>query len=385
MKLIMYGAIGWHRKTLDPSVLPSKRWAVYSWYPTFHKLTGSFDGGIYSAYGYTALSDYLHQKHNLSPAKMDKVNVLALQSFLSSMKVHKQASIIKMIHNWIPTYSMLSRQGRKPSPLCPRCCTAIETSQHVYKCSQSQAISNWRSFLKKFLSSLLSIKTLIYNISTLEYKLSITLEIPFIPTFHIQDEIPPLTKMLLINAIRHQNIIGWDNFLRGYMSLYWLYIFQQSHTYDNKHPSQTWEKTLWRVPLPSCSKYGMIETSTYMAYQKLKQHTNYVKESYIRYVTCTHTLPNCTNIFQKLKQFRSAIKWKEALQICNGGCLGFTISSMFPDLFTPLKILTNCLYSVPINAWTFLFLNVISTLHEHYKYIMNCPSGWFRFLQHSMH
>lgn len=219
MKLIMYGAIGWHRKTLDPSVLPSKRWAVYSWYPTFHKLTGSFDGGIYSAYGYTALSDYLHQKHNLSPAKMDKVNVLALQSFLSSMKVHKQASFIKMIHNWIPTYSMLSRQGRKPSPLCPRCCTAIETSQHVYKCSQSQAISNWRSFLKKFLSSLLSIKTLIYNISTLEYKLSITLEIPFIPTFHIQDEIPPLTKMLLINAIRHQNIIGWDNFLRGYMSL----------------------------------------------------------------------------------------------------------------------------------------------------------------------
>jgi len=223
--------------TFDPSVLPSKKWAVYSWPPTFHKLTGSFDNGIYSAYGYSALQDYLHQKYNLSPAKMDKVNVLALQSFLSSLKVHKRASKIKMIQNWIPTYSMLCRQGRKASSLCPRCSKVIETSKHVYKCSQPQAVSNCSYFLKEYLSHLLLLKTPIYIISTLEYKLSLMLEIPFNQTFHIQNEIPPVNRMLLFSAKRHQNIIGWDNFLRGYTSLYWLKIFQQSHTYATDHPS----------------------------------------------------------------------------------------------------------------------------------------------------
>jgi hypothetical protein len=228
----------------DPSVLPSEQWAVYSRHATFHKLTESFDNGIYSTYGYTALSEYLHQKHNLSPTKMDKVNVLALQSFLSSIKVHKRASIIKMIQNWIPTHNILSQQGCKHFPLCPRCSNAVETSEHVYKCSQSQAMANRHSFLKKFLSSLLAIKTPTYIIRTLEYKLSVTLEIPFLPTFQKQDEIPPFRKTLLLNAIQHQNITGWDNFLRGYTSLYWLYIFQQLHIYDIENLSQTWDKNL---------------------------------------------------------------------------------------------------------------------------------------------
>jgi len=93
---------------------------------------------------------YLHQKHNLSPAKMDKVNTIALQSYLSSLKIHKCASIVKMIHNWIATYRMLSRQGREPSPICPRCGSVIETSDHGYRCSQVQAVTNWRSYLLSF-------------------------------------------------------------------------------------------------------------------------------------------------------------------------------------------------------------------------------------------
>jgi hypothetical protein len=229
---------------LDPSVLPSERWAVYSRHPTYHKLTGKFDNGIYSTLGYTDLQEYLHRKHRLSPAILDKVNVHALQGFLSSLKLHKRASIVKMIHNWIPTYSMLSRHGRESSPLCPRCSSAIKTSEHVYQCPQAQAISNHRSFLENFLSHLLSLKTPIYILCTMEYKLSIALDIPFLPKFHNQEEIPSDTKPLLMTAIRHQNIIGWDNFIWGYTSIYWVYIFQHSHSHDIVHTSQTWDRSL---------------------------------------------------------------------------------------------------------------------------------------------
>jgi hypothetical protein len=210
---------------LDPSVLPSEWWAVYSRHPTYHKLTGKFDNSIYSTSGHTDLQEYLHQKHNLSPVILDKVNAHALQGFLTSLKIHKRASIVKMIHNWIPTYSIPSRQGQETSPLCPRCSSAIETSEHMYQCPQTQAISNCRSFLENFFSHLLSLKTPIYILCTLEYKLSITLDIPFLPKFHNQEEIPPDTKPLLMTVIRHQNIIGWDNFVQGYTSIYWVYIF----------------------------------------------------------------------------------------------------------------------------------------------------------------
>jgi len=149
-----------------------------------------------------------------------------------------------MIHNWIPTYSMLSGQGRELSPLCPRCSSAIETSEHVYQCPQTQAISNRKSFLENFLSHLLSLKTPIYILCTLEYKLSIALDIPFLPKFHNQEAILPDTKPLLMTAIRHQNIIGWDNFIRGYTSIYWVYIFEHSHSHDIVCTSQTWDRSL---------------------------------------------------------------------------------------------------------------------------------------------
>jgi len=42
-------------------------------------------------------------------------------------------------------------------------------------------------------------------------------------------------------AIHHQNIIGWDNFLWGYMSSYWLHIFQEAHLCDVSRPNQWWD------------------------------------------------------------------------------------------------------------------------------------------------
>jgi hypothetical protein len=103
---------------------------------------------------------------------------------------------------------MLSKQGREPYPLCSRFGSAVETSDHVYRCSKVQAVANQRSFLPSFLSSLLSAGAPIYIISTFEYKLSITLDIPF-PTFDVHVEVPSHTKTLLFTAFRHQDIIGW--------------------------------------------------------------------------------------------------------------------------------------------------------------------------------
>jgi hypothetical protein len=100
----------WHNTAcslFDPDVAPLEKWAIFSVYPTYHKITGQLDHGVYSTLGYEDLLNYISKKHLLTPSKLDKTNVIALQGYLSSLKTFQRVSMAKMIHNWIPTYSKL--------------------------------------------------------------------------------------------------------------------------------------------------------------------------------------------------------------------------------------------------------------------------------------
>jgi hypothetical protein len=56
------------------------------------------------------------------------------------------------------------------------------------------------------------------------------LQLKFIPTQHISSPSPPYIYQLLLSSIHHQNIIGWQNFLKGYISIYWMSVYQASTT-----------------------------------------------------------------------------------------------------------------------------------------------------------
>jgi len=161
----------------DPEVLGPEKWAAFSIYPVYHKITGCFNTEFLSSIGYEKLAKYLQEKH--------------------------------------------SRQGREPSPICLRCKGAIETSNHVHQCPYPEAVSRRTSALLYFLSSLIKIGTPVYIAHVFEYKLSIVLDLPFSKVYNISSEIPQSTYILLLDAIRHQNILGWDQFLCGYTSIYW--------------------------------------------------------------------------------------------------------------------------------------------------------------------
>jgi hypothetical protein len=125
----------------DPEVLSPEKWAAFSIYPVYHKITGCFNTEFLSSIRYEKLAEYLQEKHSICSSKLDKVNTQALHTYLSSLKIHQRASVIKLIRKWIPTYSNLCRQGQEPSPICPRCMGAIETSNHVHQCPDPQAVS----------------------------------------------------------------------------------------------------------------------------------------------------------------------------------------------------------------------------------------------------
>jgi hypothetical protein len=82
-----------------------------------------------------------------------------------------------------------------------------------------------------------------------EYKLSLALKLPYSQQFYIMDQLPQTLYCTLIQAIQHQNTVGRDNFLRGYISSYWFSLYKQAHSNTSPkislhHGTKSW----YRLP-----------------------------------------------------------------------------------------------------------------------------------------
>jgi hypothetical protein len=213
----------------DPEVSHIKQWSVYAKFPSFHKIIGDFDSEIFDTLSYKDTIDYISHKHGITQALLERISIHALRQHIESLPIHIRASTIKLIHGWMPTYAILCRQGRSSSSLCPRCHTQVETPSHVFKCQANQAIQQCLSHLTVFLTALNKLKTPVQIVATLQYKLSLLLDIPFEQTYFITMQSSTSHHYALIQAICHQNIIGWNNFMRGYISTYWAYYISIQH------------------------------------------------------------------------------------------------------------------------------------------------------------
>jgi hypothetical protein len=47
-------------------------------------------------------------------------------------------------------------------------------------------------------------------------------------------------KQSLLQAIRHQNLIGWNMFLKGFTSQYWNQLYCTSTEISNNHKVSNW-------------------------------------------------------------------------------------------------------------------------------------------------
>lgn len=177
--------------------------------------------------GYFPLLLYVCKKQNLSIHHMELINLEALHNFLGPKPFHTRANYAKLIINWIPTHAHLCRQGREQSPpLCPRCNSAVETPCHILICSNPNVTSRRNELLHTYLKSLIDLHSPIHVISTLEYKLALTLDVPYIQLYRPITSLPPDIHNRLISTIRSQNIIGWDSFLKGFIAKSWKMIFE---------------------------------------------------------------------------------------------------------------------------------------------------------------
>jgi hypothetical protein len=112
-------------------------------------------------------------------------------------------------------------QGRENTPLCPRCNTTIETPDHFFTCSAPDAIANRQELLQSFLLELERIFTAPALLTIFEYKISIVLHLPLYLTYQNPHPLLPNDNQIMLNAVRHQNVIGWNTMLKSFTSNYW--------------------------------------------------------------------------------------------------------------------------------------------------------------------
>lgn len=202
----------------DVDIYPNEKWALFINTPQPRKVIGNLSENVHLQLYYDESLRYITRKHNLSEGKLKDDNLTALLKFMTMKPMHARASMAKIIHRWIPTIAHLSTQNCSHDNTCPRCLTSAEHSNHILTCPHSSTKESRTSHMYHALSEIQKATTHPSILSTLEYKLSTILEIPSQHKYIYPSTLPSQMR----TAIKRQNLLGWDNFMRGYISTYWI-------------------------------------------------------------------------------------------------------------------------------------------------------------------
>lgn len=259
-----------------PDVSPYEKWAIYISSPTYHKLIGNLTSGLPEALSYYDTLSFISKKHSMSMAVLNNINHTALKWYLSSLEIFVRANTVKLIQGWIPTSASLSRQGREESPIFPRCQSTVETIDHIHQCTCTITISSRQQLLQIYIKKLQErTPQLLHN--TLEYKLSLVLELPTIRYHHsIMHSSQTIPTPILV-AIRHLNIAGWDCFLKGFISMYWSSAYLMTRLASQKLQPHDWSVQVVTATV-EIYVHGMTATNIYMDLPRWNLIWNYARK-----------------------------------------------------------------------------------------------------------
>jgi hypothetical protein len=171
----------------------------------------------------TPLKEYIIQRAKWNSGLFDKVNWAAHTAAFHQHSRLQRLSITKLVHGLYHTNSEAHKLYGSPAT-CPCCLKHKETLSHVLICTANLPINNRRQALASFQATLHSIKTPKKLTQVLLHGLSEFEQSQYKPDFVFQ----PLFRgsilsedCHLVQAYQEQTALGWDQFLRGRISLKW--------------------------------------------------------------------------------------------------------------------------------------------------------------------
>jgi hypothetical protein len=210
-----------------------------------------------------ALIDYYLSK-GWTIAALEKVDWPGMQKFLKYLSPIVRCNAIQMLHNWQNTgyqkglFFDASQEGSCPAhnekikdrlTTCPFGCGHTETPFHFMTCTSSQlyearctGLNTLRRALKKIRTAPSLIEAIYDGIfcytDQTEYELS-------------TDSDPLLFDLSHSVLLSNQLEIGWENFLKGFITKDWRYIQQSYYSYlkvnTRKYNAEKWVSCLLRI------------------------------------------------------------------------------------------------------------------------------------------
>jgi hypothetical protein len=180
----------------------------------------------------------------------DRINWKAQQAAMLKLSIADQQRIQKFIHKWLPTGKILHREQKSNSPYCPLCANEIEDNLHMFHCVHPIQVKEQQK-LSLYISKQQHSPEMPELAQLLEWALANCSQQE---NWKVKPEIYPST---LQNAIKEQNVIGWNQLFYGRISREFG-LAQEEHYRWRKmseitHNGQRWTRDLiyhiWKTTL----------------------------------------------------------------------------------------------------------------------------------------
>ena len=191
------------------------------WKDQFH-LHSDIDNLIYFYTHGPALRQYIINKTNWDPSTFDKVAWQAFFDTYHKRTSRKQTLICKYVHNWQNVGSQkIKIDSNTTEELCPMGCGKAETPMHFWYCPEPCFTTIKQDQLKKLEEHMETNNTCPEVKQEIITRLHFWVSAQEEPTHQIQRD-EDGNPDNLSQAIDDQNEIGWDQFLKGRLSLQWI-------------------------------------------------------------------------------------------------------------------------------------------------------------------
>jgi hypothetical protein len=157
------------------------------------------------------IREYYIKQYQWPAHIFDKIDWKAQQAALMRFSMADQQRIRKFIHKWLPTGKNLHRQHNSNSPQCPLCSTDLEDNTHMFHCQHPTQTKSQQELLL-YIAKQQHSKEMPEMAQLLEWALincSQDKHLGIKPEHH---------PVALRQAIKDQNIIGWNQILYGRIS-----------------------------------------------------------------------------------------------------------------------------------------------------------------------
>jgi hypothetical protein len=214
-------------------------------------ITTMIPHAVRNAHNLRQYKHYMCHRFKWETEVYNNIDFSTIEAVVSHFSPNDKRRIHKIRCKWLPTMKRRNKEDVTIRPYCPNCPTVNEDHDHIFSCPHPMRQKDLQIAYKNFLTTI--------RTNTPESILTIfdTAIQSWITKGRItyttnETRLPPSIE----SAIEHQNSIGWNNFLHGFISKSWLttysifhYELQGTSNVNKCSHSKTWMNKLQHATL----------------------------------------------------------------------------------------------------------------------------------------